>query len=202
MLSFVVALAAAADPLVEKLVARAGNPYAEPGLVFTFVVGDTRRTHRWDVAGGKVEVTWTDKEARRCAVVTTTPYAGEDTLQQQAWAMFVNDQYWLLAPAKLLDPGVITEVQGADVHVRFEKVGLTPGDRYVFHVEPSTGDVNGWDYTLEGGRTGAWTWAPPTAVGGLRLSLLRTSADRVIQFEDVRSERVTLGAPGGGCTAP
>lgn len=195
----IVGLALAADPLVEKVVARTGDPYREPGLVFTFAVGETRRTHRWDIAGQKVEVAWTDKEGRRCTVTAPVPYAGDDALQAQAWSMFVNDQYWLLAPAKLTDAGVVAEVQGGDIHVRFERVGLTPGDRYVFHVEQGTGDVTGWDYTLESGRAGSWTWAAPTQVGGLRLSLERTSPERAIRFEDVRSEKVTLGAPGGGC---
>lgn len=193
------ALALAADPLVDKVVARAGDPYAEPGLAFTFVVGDMRRAHRWDVRGGKVEATWTDKEGQRCVVVAPFGYAGDDPLQQKAWAAFVNDQYWLLAPAKLKDPGAVAEVKGNDVHVRFESVGLTPGDTYVFHVEPSTGDVTGWDYTLQGGTKGRFTWAPPVRVGNLNVSLEKKSGERAIRFEDVRSEPIALGEPGGTC---
>lgn len=197
-----VALAFAADPLVDKVVARAGDPHAEPGLAFTFVVGDMRRAHRWDVRGGKVEVTWTDKEGKRCVAVAPVGYAGDDPLQKQAWAAFVNDQYWLLAPAKLKDPGVVTEVKGNDVHARFENVGLTPGDRYVFHVEPSTGDVTGWEFTLQGGATGTFAWAPPTKVGNLNVSLEKKGGERSIRFEDVRSEAISLGEPGGTCAAP
>ena len=45
----------------------------------------------------------------------------------------MNDQYRLLAPAKLRDPGARVVVEGADLLVACEGVGLTPGDRYTFN---------------------------------------------------------------------
>ncbi len=191
-------LAFAAPTLLDAVVTRAGDPYREPGLQFTFAVGGKARTHRWDIPGGKVLVSWND-ERGECSVVTTVPYTGTDPLQKEAWAYFTNDQYWLLAPSKLRDPGVNVAEQGDDLVVTFAQVGLTPGDRYTFHVDRATGDVTGWTYVLESGRTGSWTWARPTAVGGLQLSLERTSPDRTILFTGVRSEAITLPAPGGAC---
>lgn len=186
-------------PLAHRVAERAGDPYREPGLLFTFVVGDRPvRTHRWDIPGGKVEVTWTGPEGT-CTVVTTVPYAGDDPLQQEAWAGFVNDQYWLLAPAKVLDPGVILGGEGDTLTLTFAGVGLTPGDRYTLTVDPATGDVTAWSFTLQSGRTGSYAWSPTVPVGGLRLSLERTASDRTIRFTDVRSEAVTLGPPGGAC---
>lgn len=189
-----------AASLLDTVVARAGNPYAEPGLAFTFNVGEMARAHRWDVRGNKAEVRWTNKEGAACVAVTPIPYTGDDPLLTDAWAAFTNDQYWLLAPSKLRDPGVNVTEQGDDLVVTFDKVGLTPKDRYTFHVDRANGDVTGWDYVLESGRTGSWTWARPTKVGNLQLSLERTSPERTIRFSDVRSEPITLGAPGGACT--
>ncbi|MFZ5482246.1 MAG: hypothetical protein ACOZNI_36130 [Myxococcota bacterium] len=185
--------------LLALVLSHAGDPAGEPGLAFTFVVGETRRAHRWDVRGGKAEVTWTDAN-KTCRYVVPVPYAGDDPKAMDAWAMFVNDQYWLLAPSKLDDPGTKVEQKGDDLHVSYENVGLTPGDRYVFHVDAATGEIEGWEYTLESGRTGKWTWAPSTKVGGLRLSLERTGEARSIRFEDVRSEPITLGEAGGSCS--
>jgi hypothetical protein len=186
--------------LLALVLSHAGNPYAEPGLAFTFVVGDTRREHRWDVRGDKAEVRWTFGD-KRCDYVVPIPYAGDDANMKAAWQMFVNDQYWLLAPSKLGDPGVHVEQEGDALRVSFDKVGVTPGDRYVFRVDPATGEVRHWDYTLEGGKKGSWDWAPSTPVGGLRLSLERTKADgTVLRFEGVRSEPIALGEPGGACT--
>ncbi|MES2639599.1 MAG: hypothetical protein V4850_08935 [Myxococcota bacterium] len=201
MLLLATALAAPpAAPLLDRVVARAGDPYREPGLSFTFAVGDMARTHRWDIPGQKAEVRWTSKEGQVCTVVVPVPYAGDDVLQNEAWALFTNDQYWLLAPSKWKDPGVTVTANGNDLVVTFAGVGLTPGDRYVAHIDPVTADVTGWDYVLQSGKTGAWSWAPATAVGGLHLSLERTSPERTIRFTDVKSAPVPLGAPGGSCT--
>ncbi|MDP2305754.1 MAG: hypothetical protein Q8P18_06975 [Pseudomonadota bacterium] len=198
------AAALAAEPavpnsLLDRVVARAGDPYREPGLAFTFVAGDTSRAHRWDIPGQKAEVRWTDKEGRACVAVVPVPYAGDDPVLKQAWALFTNDQYWLLAPSKWKDPGTRVETRDNALVVSFEGVGLTPKDRYVATIDPVTADVTGWEYTLESGRTGAWAWAPPTAVGGLHLSLERTSPERTIRFTGVISAPVALGAPGGTC---
>ncbi|MDP2315081.1 MAG: hypothetical protein Q8P41_19435 [Pseudomonadota bacterium] len=199
MLLLAALLPAHADPLLDRVVARAGDPTREPGLAFTFEVGETARAHRWDIPGQKAEVRWTDKDGTACTVVVPVPYTGQDPLQQQAWAYFTNDQYWLLAPSKWKDPGVRVTATGNDLTITFEAVGLTPGDRYVAHIDPVTADVVGWDYVLESGKTGAWTWAPPTAVGGLHLSLARTSPERTIRFTGVTSAPMPLGPPGGAC---
>lgn len=187
----------AAEALAARVAARAGDPYAEPGLTFTFATGTVRRTHRWDVPGNRVEVTWTDGD-QRCTAVVPVGYAGDDPLQKDAWAAFVNDQFWLLAPAKVRDPGVVRTADGADLWLFFEGVGLTPGDRYVLRTD-TDGEVTDWTYTLQSGRSATWTWDEPARVGGLSLSLRRTSPDRAITFEDVASGPVALGPDGGRC---
>lgn len=190
----------AAEALAAKVAARAGDPTKVAGLRFDFVAGDTRRVHRWDPARGRVGVEWTDEAGRRCSAVTAAGYAGPDALQQEAWAAFVNDQYWLLAPSKVLDPGVVRTAAGGDLRLFFDGVGLTPGDRYLLRTNES-GDVTGWTYTLESGRSATWGWSEPEEHGGLRLSLVRTKegTDRTIRFENVAVGPVELGPDGGAC---
>lgn len=188
-----------ADALAARVLARVGNPLAEPGLAFDFVVGSMRRTHRWDIPNGRAEVIWT-QEGKACRATVPLGYNGEDPIARDAWAAFVNDQYWLLAPAKVADPGVVRTADGTDLRLFFEGVGLTPGDRYRFRTTPE-GDVSGWEYVLQSGRSAAWTWSPPVAVGGLRLSLERVSGDRTIRFENVVSAAQKLNVAPPACTA-
>ena len=189
----------AADALAEKIAARAGDPGKERGLAFNFVVRTTVRKHRWDILGNRVEVQW-DTPAEHCTAVLPMNYAGPDPKLKEAWSMFVNDQYWLLAATKVQDPGVIRTADGNDLRLFFQGVGLTPGDSYLLHANEA-GDIVGWEYVLESGRSGRWSWATPTEVGGLRLSLERTMEDRSIRFQDVRVGRQRLGKEGVQCAA-
>jgi hypothetical protein len=80
-------------------------------------------------------------------------------LVRRAHAMWVNDSYWFLMPYKMLDPGVHLglEAAGADtlanmdcVTLRFDQVGLTPGDRYWVFVNRRTHRVERWNAWLQG----------------------------------------------------
>ncbi len=88
---------------------------------------------------------------------------------KNAYAAWINDTYWLLAPYKLRDPGVTLAHAGQEtvdgvaydkLHLSFEGVGLTPGDQYWMYVHPETGLVDRWAYVLEGQEPPptAWEW--------------------------------------------
>jgi hypothetical protein len=188
----------AAERLAAAVSAHAGDPYAEKGLAFTFILGPTQRSHRWDIPGGNVEVRWTEG-ASTCTVVADLNHPSDDPLQIKALSLFTNDQFWLLAPNKVRDPGVVRTADGADLLLFFDGVGLTPGDSYLLHTDPS-GAVTGWEFLLQGGRRGVFDWSPPVAIGGLRLSLERRSADKTLRFEGVAVGEQRLGAPGGSCS--
>jgi hypothetical protein len=153
---------------VAQMRAFIGDPYATPGLRFTFVVGEMRREHHWDVRGDKVAVRWAREDGVVCTVTTQVGYDGPDETQRKAWSMFVNDQFWLLAPAKVGDAGATVGVTEAGVTVRYEGVGVTPGDVYSYTLKGDTGEVEAWSYTLASGRSGSWEWAPATQIGTLR----------------------------------
>lgn len=190
-----------AAEIVARIRAYTGDPYTVPGLHFVFAVGETRREHDWDVRHGRVAVRYTREDGAVCTVRTAVGYDGPDEAQRAAWAMFVNDQFWLLAPAKIAEDGAQVTRTGTGVLVRYEGVGVTPGDAYSFEVDPD-GAVRAWTFSLASGRTGTWTWAPATAIGPLRLSLERTNGEKTLRFEDVRVGRVKVGEPGVDCATP
>lgn len=75
---------------------------------------------------------------------------------EAAYGRFINDTYWLLAPTKVLDPGVqrtyVADSSNAEtdvLHLSFQDVGLTPGDQYWFYADRATGQVTRWAYVLE-----------------------------------------------------
>lgn len=188
-----------AQELVRRMRSAIGDPYGADGLHFVFAVGDTRREIDWDIPHDRIAVRYTRPDGVTCTVTTRIGYDGPDAEQRTAWESFVNDQFWLLAPWKVGDAGAtVTRGEGGGVEVRYAGVGVTPGDAYRFDVDEA-GVVRGWTFTLASGRTGEWTWAPPTTIGPLRLSLERTSATRTIRFEEVRVEPILLGEPNVDC---
>ncbi|WP_276498640.1 DUF6503 family protein [Pontibacter litorisediminis] len=84
--------------------------------------------------------------------------AGEERqkLLEQAYALWINNSYWLVMPFKLLDPGVNLTYVGeeetmdgapADVlEMTFEEVGLTPQNKYKVWVDKEQGLVTQWAF--------------------------------------------------------
>ncbi len=76
---------------------------------------------------------------------------------ERAYSSFINDSYWLVAPMKMMDPGVnramATDSSDAEtdvLHLSFEGVGLTPGDQYWMYVDKASGQLNRWAFVLQG----------------------------------------------------
>jgi hypothetical protein len=59
-----------------------------------------------------------------------------ENLVKQAWDSFNNDSFWLVAPHKLFEPGIIRTVEMIDgkkaLRVKYTTGGSTPGDSYVW----------------------------------------------------------------------
>ncbi len=194
--------------LADSVASYAGNPYQVEELDFTFIVEvegqeKARRSHRWRPLAGELTVVAGDEAVsfvglRDAPVLSAwveeadqhasdwARFAPKASAEEaaEAWARFVNDSYWLLAPSKVLDPGVRrTEGEGV-LGLDFEGVGVTPGDHYELSVD-ADGKVTGWAYTLQGGREGSWAFEDYQQLGPLRLSLRRVSESAVIRFDDV-----------------
>jgi hypothetical protein len=65
-------------------------------------------------------------------------------------SIWINDAYWLVMPFKLKDSGVtlkyISASTSAKLELTFEKVGDTPQNKYIVHVDNKTKLVNQWDF--------------------------------------------------------
>ncbi len=146
---------------------------------FTFAVEKDGKTvasaeHHWDVAGWTDRVKWKGKD-----VTVNLMNPGSDEDSKAAYARWVNDSYWLLAPLKLKDKGVhltdegTKEMDGAKrevLRLSFGQVGLTPNDQYNLYIDPETKLVRSWDYMPEPGKTMHATWTDYAKSGGLMLA--------------------------------
>ena len=165
-------------------------------LQFTFVVEQdgkelARAEHDWDVKKGTDYVKWKGKEA---TVTLANPPQDEDG--KAAYARWVNDSYWLLAPLKVLDPGVklthegTKEIDGTAcelLRLSFDQVGLTPSDQYVLYVDPQTKLLRAWDYVSAPEKVMHGTWEKYEDFAGLKLATEHNFGGRMIRFVDVKA---------------
>ncbi len=166
-------------------------------LRFTFIVEDqgkelARVRHDWDVAGQTDRVVWKDKDV---TVNLADPGDGEEATA--AYARWVNDSYWLLAPLKVLDRGVTLEHLGTKeiaggpaeaLQLSFAQVGLTPGDKYVFYLDPTSKLPRAWDYLPSPDKTVHGSWEKYEEHGGLTLSTSHQFGGKTIRFADIEVE--------------
>ncbi|WP_412067496.1 hypothetical protein [Rubrivirga sp. IMCC43871] len=206
-------LETAADSLAFRVTEGAGGLAAWnalPALSWEWaVIRDSaelfRTRHVWDKRGDRVRSEW-PMGADSMAVVVFVPsrhspdaidglaaingasLAGpeRDSLIVQANARFVNDGYWMLAPLKVLDPGVRRAIENRDgwdrLALSFDGVGLTPGDRYWLEIDDVSGAVTGWSFLLQGDSTEShWEWTDvaelPTEKGPVLLTRMRIKDD-------------------------
>ena len=161
---------------------------------FTFIVEQDGKQlasaeHHWNVAAGTDHVKWKGKEV---TVNLAAPANDEDG--KAAYGRWVNDSYWLLAPLKVLDPGVKLTHEGTKdlngtpheaLRLSFEGVGLTPGDQYLLYIDPETKLVRAWDYIPSPEKVMHGTWENYKTFGGLQLSTEHSFEGRTIRFADV-----------------
>jgi hypothetical protein len=114
-----------------------------------------------------------------------------EKLLEYGYGRFINDTYWLLVPAKMLDPGVTLEAAGSrtdecgrtydGVRLAFDAVGLTPGDQYWLWVDRDTGLVDLWQMQLQSMKPEdpklEYRFREYERIGGLLLSLSKPSVD-------------------------
>lgn len=130
-----------------------------------------RNKHLWNKHTGDYRMEYTDGQDSSFVVLFNvntregTVYlngealaeAEQDARLESAYRSFINDSYWLVAPMKMMDPGVNrsidTDSSNAStevVHLSFEGVGLTPGDQYWMYVDRATGQLERWAFVLQG----------------------------------------------------
>lgn len=104
-----------------------------------------KRSFQWDKVNHIVNVSWDDfrvnlhPENLEKSTVFFKNERQEDTdekVVKRAWDIFNNDSFWLVAPHKLYDDGVVRNIEYVDnkeaLRVTYTSGGTTPGDSYVW----------------------------------------------------------------------
>lgn len=167
----------AADSLAMRTYEAIGGPEAWqrlPGLRFDFAIergGDRSLVakHLWNRETGDYRLERTTDNGTEVTLFNVntregSAYRDGEALNDEATAealetayqRYINDTYWLMAPAKLFDAGVNRSVArdsssaAYDVlHLTFGDVGLTPDDRYWLYISTETDRVERWAFILQ-----------------------------------------------------
>ena len=175
-----------AEPLATDLWKASGGenwPKIEE-IHFTFSVEQEGKPiftarHIWNVANGTDEVKWKDKQGKDHQVTANIVNPPTEEEGKMAYGRWVNDSYWLLAPLKIKDRGVHVEAGGSKdfngvtcetLRLKFDNVGLTPTDQYVFYIDPKTKLPLAWDYIPQSGTGMQATWEKFQSFSGLNLA--------------------------------
>ena len=107
-----------------------------------------RRNFKWDKKEHIVDVSWDDFKVhlypsqKEKSIVYFKGEKQEDTdekIVKRAWDIFNNDSFWLVAPHKLYDGGVIRNIEKENgensLRVTYTSGGTTPGDSYVWYLD-------------------------------------------------------------------
>jgi hypothetical protein len=132
-----------------------------------------KRSYEWSRKEGKCIVSWEknkvllvlDNTQKSKVYINDIVYSGpkKSQLVDQALSYFNNDSFWLVAPYKVLDPGVerryIETAEGqAALLVSYTTGGSTPGDTYL------------WHFDAQGVPTSFQLWVNLIPIGGLSAS--------------------------------
>ncbi len=162
-----------AEEMAQKML-RAVNKTAwdnTEGVQFTF---KDANHYRWDRAREFCEVKWGENMrvllrlkdwSKSIAYQNGQQLTGDEAYQanEKAWKMFINDTFWLNAPAKVLDEGtsrsIVTRNDRPDkLLVSYSSGGVTPGDSYL------------WELSEEGLPVSWQMWVKIIPVGGMRFT--------------------------------
>lgn len=132
-----------ADALAEKVLKAVKHEAYKNTRYIDWSFGG-RRSYKWDKQEHIVEVKWNDAKVmlhpndmeKSVAYLQDKEIPNDDNLVKRAWDYFNNDSFWLVAPHKLFEPGIIRSIEMIDgkeaLKVKYTVGGTTPGDSYVW----------------------------------------------------------------------
>ena len=107
-----------------------------------------RRHFKWDKVKHVVDVSWDTirvnlftKEIEKSTVFFNGKLQekAHSTIVKKAWNIFNNDSFWLVAPHKLFENGILRSIQKQDdkdaLLVKYTTGGSTPGDSYLWTLD-------------------------------------------------------------------
>jgi hypothetical protein len=171
----------------------AGNWGRVKVIKWTFFNG---RKHEWKLKEGTDTITTADGKTATIKVTGPIP---TDPDQRKAFGAWTNDSYWLIAPLKIKDPGVMISTlpdenfQGKKylvLHLKFKDVGMTPGDQYNMLINPDTMMLEYWDYMPSENRKTRYSWGGYKDFNGIKIATEHkpVDSDRKMEMKDVAVE--------------
>ncbi|GAB4242120.1 MAG: hypothetical protein Tsb0034_19480 [Ekhidna sp.] len=120
-----------ADEMLSALNKRAFDSLNYIGFTFRDV-----HSYQWDLAAKKVTVAWDEQSIELDLNSGVDDY---NLLEYKAYEYFINDSFWLIAPFKVRDDGVVRSTvkldEGRGLLVSYTSGGLTPGDSYLWIID-------------------------------------------------------------------
>jgi hypothetical protein len=123
-----------------------------------------KRNFKWDKQEHIVDVSWDDFRVHLhpADIDKSTVFFKEEKQEitdekivKRAWDIFNNDSFWLVAPHKLYDDGVVRNIEKIEnkkaLRVTYTSGGTTPGDSYVWLLD-STYVPKSYKMYLKNGR--------------------------------------------------
>lgn len=150
-------LGADAEKLADEMLDAINKPGYDTLEYIEFTFRDHH--HAWNRGNNTVTVKWEDQEVYLELSSSINSY---NLLELKAYGYFINDSFWMVAPFKVRDNGVIrstVEVEGGrGLLITYSSGGLTPGDSYLWIID-------------DHGFPKAWKlWTSNIPVGGLEIS--------------------------------
>ena len=147
-----------AERLADEMLMAVNKPGFDSLTYIEFTFRKTNH-YKWDRRNNSVVVKWAEEEVYLDLNRSMDTY---NLLEVKAYQKFINDSFWLIAPFKIRDEGVIRSTvaveNGRGLLVTYSSGGLTPGDSYLW--------IIGGD-----GRPTAWKlWTSNIPIGGMELS--------------------------------
>ncbi|MFY0604980.1 MAG: hypothetical protein JXQ93_13695 [Flavobacteriaceae bacterium] len=132
-----------ADALAQKILTAVKHENYKKTRYLEWSFGG-RRSYKWDKKEHIVEVLWKDVKVilhpnnleKSSAFLKGVETKNKQGLVKRAWDVFNNDSFWLVAPHKLFEDGIIRSIvkeNGKDaLNVKYTTGGSTPGDSYTW----------------------------------------------------------------------
>lgn len=103
-----------------------------------------RRSYKWDKQQHIVEIKWNDAKVilhpnnidKSVAYLNDQEISNNENLVKRAWDYFNNDSFWLVAPHKLFEPGIIRSIKMIEgkeaLQLKYTIGDTNPGDSYIW----------------------------------------------------------------------
>lgn len=153
-----------------------------------------KKNNRVNVKWGDYEVDFSPEDKSGQAFLNGKKLESDQKREaiEDAWALFANDSFWLVAPFKLRDPGTTRELinteDGQGILVTYSSGGVTPGDSYLWVLDENFKPVywklwvkiipaGGVKFTWENWQSysGVWLSTYHTGPGGYGMELKNVS---------------------------